>query len=152
MNEEGQFAKQYLEDMLTFFGLNVSVEVEVEEDVVGLNVPSTNMNGFLIGERGGNLRSLQHLISLALKNKGMTARVNVDIADYKKQRAERLADQVKQWAAAVLKSGVAMELGAMNAADRRTVHKTLGEIEGVGSESTGEGMARHVIIRPTSSQ
>lgn len=149
MNEAGQYAKQYLEDMLTFFGLNVSVEVELEDDVVGLNVPSTSMNGFLIGERGGNLRSLQHLISLALKSKGFPARVNVDIADYKKQRAERLAEQVKQWAAAVLKSGVPMELGSMSAADRRTVHKTLAEIEGVESESTGEGVSRHVVIRPT---
>lgn len=149
MDDASQFAKQYLEDVLTFFGLNVSVDVEIEEDVIGLNVPSTSMNGFLIGERGGNLRSLQHLISLALKSKGFPARVNVDIADYKKQRSERLAEQVKQWASAVLKSGVPMELGSMSAADRRTVHKTLSEIEGVESESTGEGAARHVVIHPS---
>lgn len=148
MKEAGEYAKQYLEDILTFFGLNVSVEVEVEDDVVGLNVPTTSMNGFLIGERGGNLRSLQHLISLALKSKGFSARVNLDVAEYKKQRAERLAEQVKQWADAVLKSGVPMELGSMSAADRRTVHKTLGEIKGVESESTGEGQSRHVVIRP----
>lgn len=143
------FAKKFLEDMLTFFDLNVKIDVGSDEDVIELTVPSTKMNGFLIGEHGGNLRSLQHLVSLALKTKGLESRVNLDIADYKKQRAERLAEQVKQWAEAVIKTGTPMELSSMNAADRRTVHKTIGEIEGIESESSGEDRDRHVVLRPS---
>lgn len=142
-----EFAKKQLEDLLSFFGLNVAVEVEVEDDVIELNVPSTSINGFLIGHNGDNLRSIQHLIASILKNSEQElTRVNVDIADYKKQRAERLAEQVKQWAESVKKSGQQMDLHSMNAADRRVVHKTISEIDGLTSESAGEGRDRHVVI------
>lgn len=150
MTEAIDFAKKYMEDLLTFFGLNLSVGVDSEEDTVLLSIPSSNMNGFLIGEHGGNLRSLQHLVGLALKAAGYEQRVSIDIADYKKQRADRLAEQVKDWAAAVLKSGTPMELSSMSPTDRRTVHKTIAEISGVDSESSGEGRDRHVVLRPSS--
>lgn len=148
MSEDAaKFAKQYLEDMLAFFGLNLKVVATVDDDVIELAVPSSNMNGFLIGERGNNLRSFQHLVGLAMRAKGMDYRINIDIAEYKKQRAERLAEQVKQWVETVQKTGTAMELSSMNAADRRTVHKTAGEIENIETESVGEGRDRHVVIR-----
>lgn len=148
--EAANFAKKQLEDLLSFFGLNVAVEAGVEDDVIELNVPSTSINGFLIGQNGDNLRSIQHLIASMLKNSNQElTRVNVDIADYKKQRAERLAEQVKQWASAVSESGQPMELHSMNAADRRTVHKTVSEVGGLSSESVGEGRDRHVVISPT---
>ena len=148
--EAAQFAKKQLEDLLSFFGLNVAVEVAVEDDVIELNVPSTSINGFLIGQNGDNLRSIQHLIASMLKNSNQELiRVNIDIADYKKQRAERLAEQVRQWADTVSKSGQPMDLHSMNAADRRTVHKTISSIEGLTSESVGEGRDRHVVISPT---
>lgn len=143
------FAKSKTEDLLTFFGLNVEVEAGIEDDVVEINVPSTNLNGFLIGQKGDNLRSLQHLISLMMQNAELeTARINLDVADYKKQRAERLADQVKQWAEAVSKTGQEMQLQQMNAADRRIVHRTASEIDGITSESRGEGRERRVWLVP----
>lgn len=148
MHEAVDFARTYLEDLLTFFGLNVSIETEVDEDVIELSIPSTTMNGFLIGEHGGNLRALQHIVSIALLSKSFPARVNIDIAGYKKQRAERLAEQVRQWAEAVKKTGEPKELDSMNGADRRTVHQTVSQLEGVVTESVGEDRDRHVIIKP----
>lgn len=144
-----KFAKKYLEDLLTFFDLNLEVEASVEDDVIQLSVPSTSLNGFLIGQKGENLRSIQYLVGLALKSQDFEIeRVNVDIADYKKQQAQRLAEQVKQWADHVKESGMRMELSPMRPADRRTVHKTVSEIDGVTSESDGEGRNRHVVILP----
>lgn len=147
MQEAIDFSKQYLENLLTFFGLNISVEGSSDEDVIELSIPSTNMNGFLIGEHGGNLRAIQHIVSIALKNSGHPSRVNIDVADYKKQRASRLSEQVKIWMEAVKKTKNPMELGSMNAADRRIVHKTVAEVSGFETESVGEGRDRHVIIR-----
>jgi len=144
-----EFAKKQLEDMLSFFGLNIKVDSSVDDDVIELNVPSSSMNGFLIGHNGDNLRAMQHLVASMLKSAEQEiSRVNIDVADYKRQRADRLAEQVKQWVEAVLKSGTSMELHAMNAADRRTVHKTISELAGVSSESSGEGRDRHVVITP----
>ena len=68
LEEAIQYAKKYLEDLLSFFGLNTDVHATSDDEVIQLNVPSTHMNGFLIGNRGDNMRSLQFLTSMALKN------------------------------------------------------------------------------------
>jgi spoIIIJ-associated protein len=146
MEESIQFAKKYLEDILSFFGLNTDVYATSEEDVIELSVASTHMNGFLIGQHGDTMRSLQYMVSTALKNNGYEhSRVNVDIADYKKARHERLAEQVEMWIEKVKSSGEPMELRPMNAADRRIVHKVANE-HGVTTESNGEGRERHVVL------
>lgn len=143
------FAKKYLEDTLSFFGLNTDVHATTEDEVViELDVPSTHLNGFLIGAGGDTLRSLQQIIGSALNNKGFThSRVNIDVAGYKKQRAERLAKQAEEWFKEVKKSGVQKELPPMNAADRRIVHKVAGEW-GIATESVGFGRDRHVVLKP----
>jgi len=149
MEESIQFAKKYLEDILSFFGLNTDVYATSEDDVIELEVPSTHLNGFLIGQRGENMRALQFLVSNALKNQGFThTRVNVDIADYKKQRAERLSGRAEEWMKEVKDSGKDMELKPMNAVDRRTVHRLAQEF-GLISESIGEGRDRRIILKPT---
>ena len=142
-----QYAKQYLEDLLSFFGLNTDVHATSEEDVIELNIPSTHLNGFLIGQRGETVRAIQFLVSTALKNKEFaTTRVNVDVAEYKKQRAEHLAETAEEWVKKVKETGEPYELKPMNAADRRTVHKVAAEA-GLASESAGEGRDRHIILR-----
>lgn len=141
------YAKKYLEDLLSFFGLNTDVAVTCEDDVIELRVPSTHLNGFLIGQRGDTLRSLQFLISMALKNQEAELnRVNVDIADYKRHRADRLAEQVSDWCKQVLETKQPMELKPMNPADRRVVHRTVSEYGELQTESVGEGRDRHIVI------
>jgi spoIIIJ-associated protein len=106
------------------------------------------MNGFLIGNRGDNMRSLQFLVSMALKNQDYAFnRVNVDIADYKKQRADRLRDRAEAWVKQVRDSGEPMDLEPMNAADRRVVHQLAAEY-GLTSDSDGEGRDRHIVLKP----
>lgn len=148
MEESIVYAKKYLEDLLSFFGLNTEVSASHEEEVIQLNVPSTAMNGFLIGQRGDTMRSLQYLVSTALKNQGHEFwRVNVDIAGYKQQRADRLAERAEAWIAKVKESGQPMELKPMNAADRRVIHKAADDA-GLATESIGEGRDRRVVLKP----
>ena len=145
------YAKKYLEDLLSFFGLNTDVYATTEDhEVIELNVPSTHLNGFLIGQRGDTLRSLQYMISTALKNQNFAhARVNVDIADYKKHHAERLLGKAEEWFREVRDSGKAKELAPMSSAERRVVHKGA-EDYGLTSESVGEGGERHIVLKPAS--
>ena len=145
------FAKKYLEDILSFFGLNTDVQVTSGEDIIELNIPSTHLNGFLIGQRGETMRSLQFLVGQALKNGNYEiTRVNIDVADYKKQRAEHLAERAREWVRQVQESGQPKELQPMNAADRRIVHKVAQEL-GIISESAGEDRTRHVVLKPKAS-
>ena len=147
MEESILYAKKYLEDLLSFFGLNTDVYATSEDDVIELEVPSTHLNGFLIGQKGENMRSMQFLISSALKNRGYEyTRVNVDVAEYKKQRAQRLSQTAEEWVKRVKETGEPMELAPMNAADRRTVHK-LAQEWGLTSESTGEGRDRRIVLK-----
>src|SRR5665213_1778598 len=123
MEEAILYAKKYLEDLLSFFGLNTDVYASSDDDVIQLGVPSTHLNGFLIGQRGENMRSLQYLTSTALKNNDFAHnRVNVDIADYKLQRAERLKEKAEDWMKKVRDDKKQMDLQPMNAADRRIIH------------------------------
>ena len=141
------YAKKYLEDLLSFFGLNTDVATSCDEEVIELRVPSTHLNGFLIGQRGDTLRALQFLVSMGLKSQGAPlTRVNVDIADYTRQRAGRLAEQVVEWCEEVQKTKQPMELHPMSPADRRVVHRTVADYPDLATESVGEGRERHIII------
>lgn len=149
MEESLVYAKKYLEDLLSFFGLNTDVYATSSDgEVIELHVPSTHLNGFLIGQRGDTMRSMQFMVSNALKNNGYEiTRVNVDIAEYKKQRADRLAERAQEWIEEVKKSGKAMDLQPMNSADRRVVHQVASEA-GLSTESVGEGRDRHIVLKP----
>ncbi len=152
MEESILYAKKYLEDILSFFGLNTDIRASNSDDeVIELSIPSTHLNGFLIGQRGETMHALQFVVSSALKSNGYEiSRVNVDVADYKAQRANRLADEAEAWVKEVKKSGKQMELHPMNAADRRTIHKLAGE-HGIQTESVGEGRDRRIVLKPGSS-
>jgi len=152
MEDSITYAKKYLEDLLSFFGLNIDVHATSEDEIIALAVPSTHMNGFLIGMHGETMRALQYMVSTSLKNNGHEfTRVNIDVADYKKGRQDRLAQAALPWIESVKKSGKLMELNPMNAADRRIVHKVADE-HGLSTESVGFGRDRHVIIKPASDE
>jgi spoIIIJ-associated protein len=148
-NASIDYAKKYLEDLLSFFGLNtvVNAHCDEEEEVIELTIPSTHLNGFLIGQRGETLRSLQFLLSMALKNReAELTRVNIDVANYKRHRAERIADQVREWCQQVMDTGKPMDLKPMSPADRRTAHRVVAEFGQLSSHSEGEGRDRHLVI------
>ena len=140
-------ARKFLEDILSFFGLNAVVSATVEEDVIELSVPSTHLNGFLIGQHGETLRALQAMVSTMLKsNQAELNRVNIDIADYKKHRAEKLLEQLSEWVSKVRETKEPLALNPMNGADRRTIHRGLEDYSDVTSHSEGEMRERHIVL------
>ena len=146
MDEAVKYAQKYVEDLLSFFGLNTDVHATSDDEVIQLNIPSTHMNGFLIGQRGDNMRALQFLVSTALKSNDFAHnRVNLDVAEYKKQRADRLREKAEDWMKQVTDTGESMDLQPMNAADRRVIHQLAAEY-GLTSESAGEGRDRHIVL------
>lgn len=153
MNQEQsvEFAKKCLEDILSFFGVNVEVDARIDEDVIELSVPSSESNSILIGRSAETLRSLQYLISTMLRNNDAeVSRVNLDIADYKKQRADKVAEQARGWIEEVRRTGDSY-VADLNAADRRIVHHVASEYEDIRTFSEGEGRDRRIIIAQKSS-
>jgi len=146
-----EFAQKYLADLLSFFGINVSVTAKTEDDVIELEVPSTELNSLLIGRDAETLRSLQYVVSTVLRNKDAAVwRVNIDIADYKKLRAERVAKEARIWIEEVRRTG-SSHVAHLNPADRRIVHQVATEYEDIRTFSEGEGHERSITIAQISS-
>ena len=145
-DESIRFAAKYLEDLLSFFGINVAVYSTIEDDVIQLSVPSTSLNSLLIGKNADNLRALQHVVSMALIAKDAeVSRVNVDVASYKRQRADRIAEKAEGWIRKVRETGETMTVN-LNAADRRVVHKLAQDYSDIETHSEGEGRDRKLFI------
>ncbi len=143
------FAQKYLEDIISFFGQNLTVTTSLNDDVIELVVETSELNSLLIGRNAETLRSLQQILSSALRNQdAAVVRVNVDIADYKKQRNEKIAEKAREWVAQVRESGDPY-VAHINAADRRVVHHVVSEYSDVESHSEGEGRERRVVISKT---
>lgn len=149
--ESLEFAQKYVADLLTFFGVNVDVEAVVEDEMISVIVPSTDINSLLIGRNAETLRSLQLLVSQALRAKGAeNSRVNIDIADYKRQRADKIEKQAREWIEEVRSTGDS-HVARLNAADRRVVHRVAGEYSDIRTFSEGEGRDRRIVIAQQSS-
>ena len=148
MNREESivFAQKFLEDILSFYGVNLAVYSTADEEVIQLSVPSSELNSILIGRNADTLRSIQHLIAsaLAMKNAELV-RVNVDVADYKRQRAYRIAEKAEGWIRRVRETGEDYRVD-LNAADRRIVHKVAGDYSDIETHSEGVGRERYLII------
>lgn len=149
--ESVEFARKFLQDIISFFGENVEVTATVEEDVIELYVESSELNSILIGRNAETLRSLQYIVSTGLRNQDAElTRVNVDVADYKKQREEKIAEQARGWIEEVRATGDS-HIARINAADRRIVHRVAQEYSDIQTFSEGEGRDRHIIIAQKSS-
>jgi len=145
------FAKKFLEDILAFYEVNSDVDATTSDEIIELSVPSTEHNSILIGRNAETLRAMQYLLSTVLRNNNASLyRVNIDIAGYKKQRAEKLAVEAKEWIETVIRTGDS-HIASLNAADRRIVHQVATEYQEVQTFSEGEGRERKIIIAQKSS-
>ena len=145
-DESIRFATKYLEDLLSFFGINVAVYSTIEDDVIQLSIPSTSMNSLLIGKNANNLRALQHIVMMTLvAGNAEVTRVYIDVADYKRQRADKIERQAENWIQEVRRTGNEKVLD-LNAADRRVVHRFAQDYSDIETFSQGEGRERRLHI------
>lgn len=139
---------EILENILGLLSLEGSFEVEEKDDGVFVSIDTADA-GKLIGHSGETLAALQLIVNLILSRQVEDSkRVIIDIAAWKQSKEEELAHRARSWAEEVISSGEPMELDPMPSWQRRIVHMTIQETEGVESESLGEGEERHLVITP----
>ena len=139
-------AVQYLNTVLPLLGCeNVEMQVAEGEDGAAIFLSGDGL-GIVIGHRGETLDALQHLVSLAARTKAGYYKITLNIGDYRERREDALVSLAKRIAAGVLKTGRGKALEPMNPYERRIIHTTIQEIEGVTSASLGEGENRRVVI------
>jgi len=142
-----QTIKQTIQEVIDY--LKIKAEITVAEDGEGFKAEiSSDESSLIIGVRGQNLYSLEHLIRvLASKRLGEHVYINLDISGYKERRNKRLEEIVTLTIEKVKKSKKPIELESMSASERKLVHTLCQSIEGIISESAGEGMSRRVVIK-----
>ncbi|MEY2453538.1 MAG: spoIIIJ-associated protein [Acidimicrobiaceae bacterium] len=151
VEEQAAIMRSFLEGLVDAFDLDATFEEDrVDEDTIELKVVGDNL-GLLIGPKGQTLQSVQELARTVVQRKATGThhgRVRIDIGGYRERRKEALARFATQVAADVAASGVAKALEPMHPADRKVVHDTVNEIDGVGTTSEGEEPRRRVVILP----
>lgn len=109
--------------------------------------------GMLIGHRGETMESLSYLASLvANRLPGEYIKLGLDVAGYRGKREKDLEALARRMGAKVARTGRSWAMDPMNPYERRIIHSTISGMEGVRSESKGEGADRRVVIYPTDPQ
>lgn len=145
-------AVKLAEKTLTLLGIKAGVKTKSEGQVVRIDIEGEDL-GLLIGYRGENLESLQLFLGLALNNKLQTDSwlpVLVDVGGWRSQREESLKTFVEKEITKFSDARQTVELPPMPPAQRRTAHLIVADHEGLVSESEGEGLSRHVVIKKAS--
>ena len=139
-------AVSYLKNVLPLLGCeNLKIKVAENEDSATIFLEGDGL-GIVIGRRGETLDAFQHLASLAARTKSGYYKITLNIGDYRERREDALVSLAKRIAAGVLKTGRGKALEPMNPYERRIIHTTIQEIEGVTSASLGEGENRRVVV------
>jgi len=146
---EGDYAADYIEELLDIADLDGDIDIEVRNDRTYLSVlvpeDDEDIQG-LVGEDGKTLEALQELTRLAvLSATGQRSRLILDIADHRVKRAEALRELAREAIATVEADGQEQHLKPMSPYERKIVHDVVAEA-GLHSESEGEGPRRHVVI------
>lgn len=148
---QGEVVRGFLLDLLDAFGLDGEVAATpAEEGAVELDVTGGDL-GLLIGPKGQTLQAVQELSRSILQRQlpGEThARIRIDVGGYRQRRREALERFVRQIAEDVRSSGVQKALEPMSPPDRKVVHDTVNDIDGVRTLSEGEDTRRRVVILP----
>lgn len=143
---------EVLENILSLLSLEGSFEVNEKTDGVFVTI-ETEEAGKLIGHQGETLQALQLLVNLMIQkqstDKESLKRVIIDVSNWRQGKEEELAHKARSWAEEVKASGQEMELEPMPSWQRRIIHMTIQETDGVNSESVGEGLDRHLVIKPS---
>lgn len=141
----------FLGGLTEAFALDANVvEQRVDDETIEVEVTGPDL-GLLIGPKGQTLTAVHELSRTVLQRRATgrhIGRVRIDIGGYRQRRQEALARFVQAQAAAVLSEGADRALEPMNSADRKVVHDTVNEIDGVHTISEGEDQRRRVVIIP----
>jgi spoIIIJ-associated protein len=151
VEEQSAIMRSFLEGLVNSFDLEATfAEDRIDEDTIELRVEGANL-GLLIGPKGQTLQAVQELARTVVQRQATGThhgRVRIDIGGYRQRRKEALERFATQVANDVLASGSAKALEPMHPADRKVVHDTVNEIDGVVTTSEGEEPRRRVVIMP----
>jgi spoIIIJ-associated protein len=146
IEEQVSAGREFAVGLLDAFDAKGTVAVEPLDQEIEVRIDGDNL-GLLVGPKGTTLAALEELLRGAVGHRG-PGRLHLDVAGYRAKRKAALADFARRVADDVRSSGAAKALEPMSAPDRKVVHDTVAELDGVSTISDGEDPRRRVIIQP----
>ena len=149
-NAKVKAAVDYLKEVIALMGVeNVTFSAVQKGEATIIRLDGEKL-GALIGRRGETMESLSYLASLvANRLEGDYIKLGLDVAGYRDKRESNLTALAQRIGAKVRKTGRSFAMEPMNPYERRIIHSAIGKMEGVRSESKGEGRDRRVVIYST---
>ncbi len=150
LEQQGEAAQEFLAGLVREFGLDATVSFsEVDEDTVQVAAAGDDL-GLLVGPRGATLAAVQDLTRTFVQrqSENRTDRILVDVGGYREKRNAALRRFAEGIVAEVKDSGDERALEPMSPADRKVIHDTVNDIEGVETRSDGVEPNRYVVIAP----
>ena len=137
---------EFVQSVAEKMGLDLRASAEDMAD--GLRINLDGEDGSMLTRRGGEgLAALQHIVSAIYRHDiGEGQRLVVDCQGYRKGKDAEIRQMAIFLGQKAKDTGLAQEIGPLNPYERRIVHMAVSEIEGIASESTGEGFVKTVII------
>lgn len=145
-----QKTRETLQQLLDLLGIEAEYTVEHDQDNEAIQIDiDTEEAGLLIGNRGRTINSMQMILSQMINQEDQDwDRVLLDIAGWRKKEERRLQELAIQTAERARETGESQSLFNLNSAERRIVHMTLAEENGIETKSEGEGKERYLLILP----
>lgn len=143
--------EEFLTGLLDRTGLDVWVsEMDIDENSQTYTIQlDGDDKARAIGREGQMLNSLQHLSIAAAANRGIhDVRIVIDVDGYRNRRDSKLIEDAEYLAQEAIRTNKSIEMDSMCARDRRLVHMIVSKIEGIKSESFGQGRDRYVVLVP----
>ena len=149
LEEEGDIAADYLEELLDIADIDGDIDIEVRNGRTYISIVAeeeTEGLESLVGDDGEVLEALQELTRLAvLSATESRSRLVLDINGYRQERTGHLQKIAEDAAASVKETGKPVALEPMSAYERKIVHDAVADL-GLVSESEGEGNGRHIVV------
>lgn len=151
VDQQADIISEFLDGLLAALDVEGAISrSKVDDDTIELAVDGADL-GLLIGPKGQTLTAVHELSRTVLQRQATgrhDGRVRIDIGGYRQRRQEALARFVRQQGEEVRAQGVARSLEPMNAVDRKVVHDTVNELDGLATRSEGVDPNRRVVIVP----
>jgi len=140
-------ATTFLEGLFTAAGLQARVESTIDGEEIEIAVHGDNLTMF-VGPRGNTLTNLQDVTRVVSQRRlgDHDTRLRVDVGGYRQRRKDALGRFALKVASDVMESGTPRILEPMNSADRKIVHDTLAEMDGIVTHSEGDDPFRRVVV------
>ena len=150
LETQSEIVEAFVTGLLDEMGLDARVVSTIEDDRLSVEAQGLNL-GLAIGHRGETVRAITEIARTIVQRRSEGDAVgflSVDVGGYRERRRTFLEEFARNQADAVLDDGRARALEPMGSADRRVIHDTVSEIDGVETESEGSDRDRRVVIRP----